>query len=109
MPDPIQVDTAQNPPPAVVTGGAVQGGATPLDHPKPNFDVTKVIVAVHGVGDQYTYATLQSVVNQFCTYYSQPAAIPLGSFHTGDVGFTIREPYPQTVFKPLAFAEVYWA
>jgi hypothetical protein len=30
--------------------------------------VKKVIVAVHGVGDQYNFATIQSVVNQFCRF-----------------------------------------
>jgi hypothetical protein len=109
MTDQIKVDAAQSSAPGVVAGGVVQGENIPLDHPTPNLNVKKAIVAVHGVGDQYTYATIQSVVNQFCSYYRQPAAIPLGSFHTGAVGFTIREPYPQDVFSPLAFAEVYWA
>jgi hypothetical protein len=71
--------------------------------------VKKVIVAVHGVGDQYSFATLQSVVNQFCGFYQQPAAMPLGSFHTGRAAFSIHPPYPQDPFERLAFAEVYWA
>ena len=69
----------------------------------------KVIVAVHGVGDQYSFATLQSVVNQFCGFYQQPAAMPLGRFHTGRTAFSIHPPYPQDPFERLAFAEVYWA
>lgn len=71
--------------------------------------VTKVIVAVHGVGDQYSFATLQSVVNQFCGFYRQPAALPLGTFHTGKTSFSIHPPYPADPFERLAFSEVYWA
>jgi hypothetical protein len=71
----------------------------------------KVIVAVHGVGDQFQYATAQSVVNRFCGYYfeNQPAAVPLGQLH--------REPRPVRAPRPpfddkspdLSFEEVYWA
>jgi len=55
----------------VETKGTLIAG-TPAKSP-----VTKIIVAVHGVGDQYSYATIQSVVNQFCGFYRQPAAIAL--------------------------------
>jgi hypothetical protein len=93
-------------------GGAhadVQVIATiPADTPA-NAAVTKVIVAVHGVGDQYSYATIQSVVNQFCSFYRQPAGVPLGNFHTGRATFSIPPPYPQKLFERFAFAEVYWA
>jgi hypothetical protein len=72
--------------------------------------VTKVIVAVHGVGDQYSFATIQSVVNQFCSFYQEPAAVPLGNFHKkGQTPFCLRPPYPDDPFGHLAFAEVYWA
>src|SRR5688572_22730586 len=36
-------------------------GAEPAPPIVPNPGVTKVVVAVHGVGDQYSYATIQSV------------------------------------------------
>ena len=42
----------------------------------------QVIVAIHGIGDQFRYETIQSVANQFCEYFGQPAAIPLGMFHS---------------------------
>lgn len=71
--------------------------------------VTKVIVAVHGIGDQYSYATIQAVVNRFCRYYCYPAAVPLGSFHGSDRPFSIQPPYPDAPFRRFAFAEVYWA
>jgi len=75
----------------------------------PNTRVTKLIVAVHGVGDQYSFATIQSVVNQFCQFFGQPAGIPLGNFHTGEPGFSVPPPYPRDPFERLGFAEVYWA
>jgi hypothetical protein len=75
----------------------------------PNTRVTKLIVAVHGVGDQYSFATIQSVVNQFCEFFGQPAGIPLGNFHTGEPGFSVPPPYPRDPFERLGFAEVYWA
>jgi hypothetical protein len=75
----------------------------------PDKRVTKLIVAVHGVGDQYSFATIQSVVNQFCGFFGQPAGIPLGNFHTGEAGFSVPPPYPRDPFERLGFAEVYWA
>jgi hypothetical protein len=71
--------------------------------------VTKIIVAVHGVGDQYSFATIQSVVNQFCSFYDEPAGVALGNFHTGRRPFSLPLPYPPDPFGRFAFAEVYWA
>ncbi|HXT49754.1 MAG TPA: hypothetical protein VN811_01855 [Thermoanaerobaculia bacterium] len=71
--------------------------------------VTKVVVAVHGVGDQHNFATIQSVVNQFCTFHRKPAAIPLGKFHNNAATFSMKAPFPAERFQHLAFAEVYWA
>lgn len=99
--------------PAVGAGGVVVNAeAAPAPPPvsaTPDPRVKKVIVAVHGVGDQYSFATLQSVVNQFCGFYGQPAAMPLGSFHTGQAAFSIHPPYPQDPFERLAFSDFYWA
>lgn len=75
----------------------------------PATAVTKVIVAVHGVGDQRTYATIQSVVNQFLRFYREPAAYPLGRFHTDEPAYSLQPPYPAERLRHLAFAEVYWA
>jgi hypothetical protein len=73
----------------------------------------KIIVAVHGIGEQFTYATIQSVAYQFCSFHRAPAGIPLGSFHAERVGkqgalFLESPPYLPP-FKDLGFAEVYWA
>jgi hypothetical protein len=76
--------------------------------------VRRVIVAVHGVGDQYSFATIQAVVNQFCRHYNHPAGVPLGSFHAetkkaAKRPFSLPLPWPREPFGRLAFAEVYWA
>jgi hypothetical protein len=87
----------------VETGGTV---VTPDDARQ---DVTKLVVAVHGVGDQYSYATLQSVVNQFCRHYQQPMDVPLGAFHNGRPVFSIEKGALDSPLMGFAFAEVYWA
>jgi len=62
---------------------------------------------VHGVGDQYSYATLQSVVNQICRHYQEPMDTPLGAFYNGRHVYSIqKDGNPLTCF---GFAEVYWA
>ena len=55
-----------------------------------NRDAKKLIVAVHGVGDQLHYATLQAVFNQFCRYYEEPSGVPLGAFHNQQSTFSTR-------------------
>jgi hypothetical protein len=88
--------------------GSLEVGGTIAELPGEDHRVRKVIVAVHGVGDQYNFATIQSVVNQFCRFRGQPAAVPLGRFH-GKPRFSISPPFPPGTFDDLAFAEVYWA
>jgi hypothetical protein len=90
-------------PPEVLTQETI---IKPSGDPK---NVKKVFVAVHGIGDQFSYATIQSVVNQVCTYYDRPAAVPLGSFHTGDSPFSLVPLYDADPFERFSFAEVYWA
>lgn len=80
----------------------VQTGAT-ITASAPAADVQKAIIAVHGIGDQHTYATIQAVVNQFSGFY--PAAVPLGTFHENEGVVTLKPPFP----SGFAFAEVYWA
>ena len=79
---------------AVVTNADVEERAAagaPSTPVRPRPDVRRVVVAVHGVGDQYTYATIQSVVNRFCGFYGQPAAVPLGNFHIDDATFSVED------------------
>lgn len=86
-------------------------------------DVEKVIVAVHGIGDQTQFATLQQVVSQFCQYHGKVAGVPLGNFHVLSQPSPTTDPKAPEVITPLvlssvgyseplrkfAFAEVYWA
>src|SRR5512138_1632057 len=81
---------------------SVQTGAT-ITASSPGIGVRKAIVAVHGIGDQHTYATIQAVVNQFSGFY--PTAVPLGAFHENEGIVALKPPFP----SGFAFAEVYWA
>src|SRR5215470_8836830 len=79
--------------------------------PTPDQEVETIIVAVHGIGDQFSYETVQTVAAQFCRYTGNPAAIPLGAFH--GVTATIAGAYiPQDdpgFRNTFGFAEIYWA
>ena len=77
---------------------------------------TKILVAVHGIGDQIGYATAQSVASQVGAYYDIAAAIPLGRFYP-TAGAASGRPMPTLMvppqdpaqFRGIGFAEVYWA
>lgn len=70
------------------------------------MDRKKIIVGVHGIGDQVAYETIQAIAYQFCRYYKVPSAVPLGKFHSEDDS-------SGCVFLPsepsIGFTEVYWA
>src|SRR6185503_1489243 len=73
----------------------------------------KVIVAVHGIGDQFNFATIQTVAYRFFRFFGSPAGVPLGSFHASRVGSTGAflfqgKEYPEE-FCRIGFDEVYWA
>jgi hypothetical protein len=89
------------------TGQVVVGTTVPASTPR-NLAAKKLIVAVHGIGDQASYATLQAVFNQFCRFHGEPSGIPLGAFHNGQSTFSVDRHERQTL-EALAFAEVYWA
>ena len=75
------------------------------------FPVKKILIAVHGIGDQYNFATIQSVVHRVCDYVGQPAAMPLGRFH-GTIATVTRAYLPDPDRDPhvnCGFAEIYWA
>jgi len=98
--------TVEAPKAGPLTADAVSVEPKGLD---PTGKVQSVIVAVHGIGDQANFGTIQTVVNQFCLYFGQPSGIPLGGFDTGEPALCIGEPHNADVFKRYAFAEVYWA
>ncbi|WP_435008349.1 hypothetical protein P12x_005580 [Tundrisphaera lichenicola] len=75
--------------------------------------IKRVYVAVHGIGDQSQFETIQHVASQLGLCSGSPTSIPLGSFHserTERSGFLFVEspPYPAR-FKDVGFAEIYWA
>jgi hypothetical protein len=47
----------------------------------PKQKKTKILIAVHGIGDQLQCSTIQQVANQLCRFYGDPADIPLGQLH----------------------------
>jgi hypothetical protein len=75
--------------------------------------IKKIVVAIHGIGDQYRNATVQSVVSIFGRCFEQAAAVPLGSFYSADGTVqTFRLKSPPEVDPSLVnigFIEAYWA
>jgi hypothetical protein len=79
---------------------------------QPNLEPVKILVAVHGIGNQFEFATVRSVADRFCQYMGLPAAIPLGRFRGPDGTITgAYIPSGSMKFFPvgLGFAEIYWA
>jgi hypothetical protein len=75
----------------------------------------KIIVAVHGIGDQTRCETIQAVAYQVSRYFREPAGIPLGRLHADLVQLDDGAP-PSGVYlvrsgplKGIGFGEVYWA
>lgn len=85
-------------------------------NPEPQ-PVLKIIVAVHGIGDQIANTTAQSVAFRVFDYYNKPPAIPLGRFHqaaSAPPGVVLLTSPPDPKLHPklavrIGFAEVYWA
>ena len=79
--------------------------------------VKKLIVAVHGIGKQFRYATIKSVAEQFGIYCKGQVGTPLGAFHPETAGEVeaIPLPKPNPAFKPpeglegVMLAEIFWA
>src|SRR4051812_39439410 len=76
-------------------------------------DLNKLVIAIHGIGDQYRHATIRSVVTRFGRYFGYPATVPLGSFYAADGSISaFRLQAPPEIPSGLSetgFAEVYWA
>lgn len=76
-------------------------------------DADKIVVAIHGIGDQYQNATIQTVVSAFGRFAGYPAFMPLGFFHesSGKVRAARLEgpPEPGMPLGSMGFVEVYWA
>lgn len=75
----------------------------------------KIVVAVHGIGDQFQFATIQSVANRFCIASKNPQALPLGIFYDSMIGerpdFTYMLPLAlgEKSEEKIGFVEIYWA
>ena len=76
-------------------------------------DIDKIVIAIHGIGDQYRNATIQSVVNIFCRCFDQAAAVPLGEFYSphGQIrSFSLSAPPEiEPSLRRIGFIEAYWA
>ncbi len=73
----------------------------------------KVIVAVHGIGDQTAFETVQAIVRQFCKFYAQPATVSLGrldsDIRSGGGALALLPPLDPQLPLNVGFTEVYWA
>jgi len=76
---------------------------------QPDPVTKKVIVAIHGIGDQTEFATIQQIAAQFCLYQKSTFAVPLGNFHNKQTTFELPEPVKPETLREFLFAEVYWA
>ncbi|MDQ6622961.1 MAG: hypothetical protein M3Y86_05685 [Verrucomicrobiota bacterium] len=102
------------PPLAQIDKQAAAQAAGVLAQVKP---LKKLVIAIHGIGDQYRHATIQSVVTRFGRYFDFPAAVPLGSFHSPSTklsAFSFQSPTGRSTPIPpalaeIGFLEVYWA
>lgn len=92
-----------------MTTETLSAPAVTAAHPKcqADLDIETLIVAVHGIGNQYRYATIQSVAQRVASYFGPPVGIPLGSFHPDDK--TVIRALPFKGQPHLGLAEVYWA
>ncbi|WP_232519331.1 MFS transporter [Caballeronia insecticola] len=83
--------------------------------------VQKIVVAIHGIGNQLHSDTVRSVASQFGARYDPPLPVmPLGYFDIAGVGeVDVRQldlpsggpytPEQRDFYSALGFAEVYWA
>lgn len=73
----------------------------------------KVIVAVHGIGDQTAFETVQAIVRQFCKFYGQPATVSLGrldsDIRSSRGSLALLPPLDPQLPLNIGFTEVYWA
>ncbi len=65
----------------------------------------KIIVAVHGIGDQVQNGTILEVFSQFTRNFGRAHRLPLGRFYGGAVPVALGE----HTEHPFAFAEIHWA
>lgn len=73
----------------------------------------KVVVAVHGIGDQIAFETVQAVVKQFCKYNNLPATVSLGrldsDIRSNRGALALMPPFDPDLPLNVSFTEVHWA
>jgi hypothetical protein len=91
-----------------------------VDLPSEDTQVTRLVVAVHGIGKQFRYSTIQAVTARFASYCQRPITQPLGAFHpdrvilepdSPELGAYLFEPPVNYTneFQGFGFAEAFWA
>jgi hypothetical protein len=99
---PADIDLVLGPQPTGVVA------VTPADR-----RVQKVIVAVHGIGDQARNETVLATAIRFCDCYRYDGGIPLGAFEPGPgsrPGLVIpAPPRARDLTGVMAFVEAHWA
>ena len=90
--------------PMTTTALKDSGGGVPM---------TKIIVAIHGVGSQLRSSTIRSVARRFGDRSRPPLPVmPLGYFNIAEgsrVRWSRLDAKPNDVLAQIGFAEVYWA
>ncbi|WP_426114418.1 hypothetical protein [Pseudomonas sp. DSP3-2-2] len=75
--------------------------------------ITKIIVAIHGIGSQSRSNTIRTVAHRIASLYKDPPPImPLGFFQLGDNGevhVSKLEVGEGHTMETVGFAEIYWA
>jgi hypothetical protein len=84
-----------------------------------DLNTTNLVVAVHGIGKQFRYSTIQAVASRFAFYCKSPITQPLGAFHpdklipepdSPELGAYLFHPSKDfEEFQGFAFAESFWA
>ena len=75
--------------------------------------VNKLVLAVHGIGDQTRNSTILSTASQFTHHFGYRALLPLGGFYDtlqdGTPPFVVSGPSTPPGLAHMGFAEIYWA
>lgn len=78
----------------------------------PPDGVTKIVVAIHGIGKQFRCDTIRAVASRFGDSYAEDIPLmPLGHFNVDD-GAAVRWSVLDTrssALRKIGFAEIYWA
>jgi pimeloyl-ACP methyl ester carboxylesterase len=113
--DQLSKEEPGQPPVAPATRHEAKIVPTPED-----LQVTRLVVAVHGIGNQFRYSTVQAAARRFAAYCGRPITQPLGAFHPAklitqpdspELGAYLFEPpqHFEKEFSGFGFAEVFWA